>query len=238
MSVAIEFTSKSSVERYAEGVTAEELQLRPVLLELVGNVQEKTIWDVGCGDGRYSVIFAANGATVIATDFSAHQIDIAKQKHAHQNVTYSVGDISTGETEPASVDIAFANLVIPSLGSAEKLLELIKSVRKILKPDGRFIFSVLHPLYLVSDQDGFDNAVDFDPRNYFAEGSSFRAEAQTNAGNTMVFDETHFSLSYISRLLKDEGFAIQSLVESKQIPEKQMFLPKYLVFECTRTSAS
>jgi len=71
-----------------------------------------------------------------------------------------------------------------------------------------------------------------DPANYFNEGSPYRSEAKTNAGNTMVFNEAHFSLTKISELLSKNGFLIKSMVESKQVPEKGMLLPKYLAFEC------
>lgn len=230
--MALEFTKKDSVERYAEGVTAEELTLRPIMLELVGNVQGKNILDIGCGDGRYSEVFAQNGASVIATDFSPLQIEIAQNKHAHQNVRYSVGDISAADAKPASMDVVFANMVAPSTGSVEKLDELFLRARQMVKPDGRFVLSVLHPLILSPNQDEYDKAANFDPANYFNEGSSYRSEAKTNAGNTMVFNEAHFSLTMVSELLKKHGFLIKSIVESKQMPEKGMLLPKYLAFEC------
>jgi cyclopropane fatty-acyl-phospholipid synthase-like methyltransferase len=233
--MALEFTKKDHVDRYAEGVTAEELSLRPVMLKLVGDVRMKHVLDIGCGDGRYSLIFANSGALVVATDFSIHQIEIAQKKHAHRNIQYSVGDVSADTVAPASMDVIFANLVVPSLGSPEKLNELFSLAKSMLKHDGRFVFSTLHPLYLSPNQDSYDKATDFSPVNYFNEGSLFRSEAQTNAGNKMVFEEAHFSLSRISRCLMENGFLIRSIVESKQVPDKGMLLPKYLAFECVLT---
>jgi len=233
--VAQEFRSKEAVKIYSEGVIAEELTLRPVLLELLGDIRNKKILDLGCGDGRYSTLFAQLGAAVIATDFSSHQIEIAKQKNTHPNICYSVGDVSSGGAGPESQDIVFANLVVPSLGQVEKLVTLFSVTREVLKADGRFIFSILHPLYLSKEQDSYDRAVDFHPESYFKEGTLFHSEALTKAGSTMHFEEAHFSLTHISKVLKEQGFFICLLAESLQVPEKEMFLPKYLAFECIKS---
>ena len=230
--MGFEFQEQKAVETYAEGVTAEELTLRPMILKMAGKVRGQNVLDIGCGDGRYSELFARSGANVIATDLAAPQIEMAQRKHAHQNIRYSVGDVSAADAEPGSMNLVLANMVVPSIGSVEKLDELFAQARKMLRPDGRFIVSVLHPLILSPNQDDFDRPVNFDPANYFNEGSPYRSEAKTNAGNTMVFNEAHFSLTKISELLSKNGFLIKFMVESKQVPEKGMLLPKYLAFEC------
>ena len=230
--MGIEFQEQKAVEIYAEGVTAEELTLRPMILKMVGKVRGQNVLDIGCGDGRYSELFARSGANVIATDLAAPQIEMAQKKHAHQNIRYSVGDVSAAGAEPGSMDLVVANMVVPSIGSVEKLDELFAQARNMLRPDGRFVVSVLHPLILSPNQDDSDRPVNFDPANYFNEGSPYRSEARTNAGNTMVFNESHFSLTKLSDLMQKNGFLIKSMVESKQVPEKGMLLPKYLAFEC------
>ena len=230
--MGIEFQDKKAVEIYAEGVTAEELTLRPMILKMAGNVRGQNVLDIGCGDGRYSELFARSGANVIATDLAAPQIEMAQEKHAHQNIRYSVGDVSAADAAPGSMDLVLANMVVPSIGSVESLDKLFAQARKMLRPDGRFIVSVLHPLILSPNQDDYDRPVNFDPSNYFNEGSPYRSEAKTNAGNTMVFNESHFSLTKLSELMRKNGFLVKSMVESKQVPEKGMLLPKYLAFEC------
>ncbi|MBI4093606.1 class I SAM-dependent methyltransferase [Candidatus Kaiserbacteria bacterium] len=232
-----EFSIKESVDTYTEGITSEELSLRPVMLQLVGDVRGNTVLDIGCGNGRYSQMFAQNGANVIATDASTHQIELAKQKHSHQHIRYSVGDLSAESLPAASADVVFANLVIPSLGGTDKLDTLFEIARQALKPGGKFVVSALHPLlYVSSDADMWDKATDFKPENYFTEGTQYHAEALTNAGNEMRFNESHFSLTRISEAMQKSGFVIRKIIESRQVPEKQMLLPKYVAFECVLAS--
>src|SRR3990167_8133751 len=172
--MGFEFQEQKAVETYAEGVTAEELTLRPMILKMAGKVRGQNVLDIGCGDGRYSELFARSGANVIATDLAAPQIEMAQKKHAHQNIRYSVGDVSAADAAPGSMNLVLANMVVPSIGSVEKLDELFAQARKMLRPHCRFIVSVLHPLILSPNQDDYDRPVNFDPPNYFNEGGPDR----------------------------------------------------------------
>ena len=119
--MGFEFQEQKSVETYAEGVTAEELTLKPMILQMAGKVRDQNVLDIGCGDGRYSELFARSGANVVATDLAAPQIEMAQKKHAHQNIRYSGGDVSAADAEPGSMNLVLANMVVPSIGSVEKL---------------------------------------------------------------------------------------------------------------------
>jgi len=231
--MATDFTTKEAAETYSEGVVVEELSLRPIMLDLINDIQDKTVLDLGCGDGRYSIELANGGASVLAIDASPHQIDIAKNKYSHKSIKYQVGDSSDIPiVKDKTIDLVFMNMVIPDLDGTEVLTKTIQEARRMLKENGRLIFSTLHPLYVCSDQDPSDKAVNFDKQSYFNEGSNYKAEATIKGGSVMKFNETHFSLTFISEVLKNNGFAIKRLIESKAIPDKDIYLPKYIVFEC------
>lgn len=230
--MATDFNSKKISETYSEGIIAERLSLRPVNLELIGNVRNKKVLDLGCGYGRYSILLAKRGAKVTAIDPSEYQIRIAKRKNYHQNIIYLIkngADLSF--VKDSSIDLVFMNLVVPDIGKKERLKKIFKETKRVLKTRGRFVFSVLHPLYLHPEQDKFDKAFNFKKENYFKEGSLYNAQALTEKGNRVVFTETHFSLNYISNLLGENNFVIKSLREGKAVPSKGIYLPKYLVIE-------
>lgn len=44
--------------------------IMPYMLERMGNVQDKAILDLGCGEGGYSRALAKSGANVVAVDCS------------------------------------------------------------------------------------------------------------------------------------------------------------------------
>jgi len=48
-------------------------------IELCGNLDGKSVLDVGCGSGRYSIEFARKGADVVGLDFAQGMIDLARQ---------------------------------------------------------------------------------------------------------------------------------------------------------------
>jgi ubiquinone/menaquinone biosynthesis C-methylase UbiE len=51
-----------------------------VTLELIGDVQGQRILDLGCGTGRYCVLLAERGATVVGLDPSLGMLEQAKRK--------------------------------------------------------------------------------------------------------------------------------------------------------------
>lgn len=231
--MATDFSSGDIARKYAEGLIAEELTLRPLQHEVVGKCAGRTILDLGCGDGKYSLAFAEGGAKVIALDASEPQIALAKTRHPHPNVEYRHDSVAKlAFLKPHTIDIVFASMLIPDLDDPAVFGTMVSQLRTVLKLNGRFVFSNLHPLYIARDQDTTDHAVAFRAEQYFQIGSSYDAEATTTTGTVIHFHETHMTVGHISQTLRDNTFVIRQLFESGAVPEKGILLPKYLVFEC------
>ena len=233
-----DYQSKEIAEKYSEYVVAEESSLKPVILRLIKDVQDKKVLDLGCGDGRYSYIMAQDGAMVTAIDASNFQLDIAKKIHNHPNIKYILEDVSKIKTlEVESFDIILANLLLPDLDDIKKMGLIFKTANSLMKKGSIFIVSGLHPLYLSPEQDNLDKPLDFRKENYYKEGSNYKAKAVTKKGSAVTFDETHYSLTYLSEQLEQSGLYIKRIIESKQVAEKRMFLPKYIVLVCQKFSS-
>jgi len=51
-----------------------------VTLDLIGDVRNQRVLDVGCGTGRYCELLAKRGAKVVGIDSSAKMLEYAKRK--------------------------------------------------------------------------------------------------------------------------------------------------------------
>lgn len=105
---------------------------------LLGDVQNKVVVDLGCGSGEGVVPLRQRGAHVIGIDISPDLIAIAHQRLQKYEVDAELRVGSAYETHlpDESVDVVFCMAVLHHLQ-----LDLVKKeIRRILKPQGLFIF--------------------------------------------------------------------------------------------------
>jgi len=114
------------------------------------NVQpDSHILDIACGNGLTSRRLAALGAHVTAFDFSANLIEKAKMRlNPDSRITYHVMD-ATNESKLLALgerkfDAALSNMALFDMPEIEPLF---RALRKLLKPNGVFVFSLMHPAF-------------------------------------------------------------------------------------------
>ncbi|HET6821422.1 MAG TPA: class I SAM-dependent methyltransferase [Anaerolineales bacterium] len=113
------------------------------------------ILDIACGNGLTSRRLAALGAQVTAFDFSANLIERAKARSPslqspilQSPISYHVVD-ATNEDQllslgPQSFDSALSNMALFDMADIETLF---RTLPKLLKPGGAFVFSLTHPAF-------------------------------------------------------------------------------------------
>jgi len=108
------------------------------------------ILDIACGNGLTSRRLAALGSHVTAFDFSVNLIEKARARSTHYQslITYHVLDatdeqslLSLGEQQ---FDSALSNMALFDMPEIEPLF---RALRKLLKPNGVFVFSLMHPAF-------------------------------------------------------------------------------------------
>ncbi|HZW03799.1 MAG TPA: class I SAM-dependent methyltransferase, partial [Anaerolineaceae bacterium] len=106
------------------------------------------VLDAACGNGLTSRRLAARGANVVAFDFSAEMIELARRRSSELPVIYHVLD---GTDEPALLALGEgqfdAALCAMALFDMAEIDPLMRAVARLLRPGGRFVFSVLHPCF-------------------------------------------------------------------------------------------
>jgi len=117
-----------------------EMLEMPATLELLGDVKHKKILDFGCGTGIYAKLLTKKGAIVKGFDISKEMIKIAKQENPKLDLIRGSGyKIPFKE----KFDIVLAALVIDYFKDWDKVF---KQIRKVLKKNGFFIFSIGNPV--------------------------------------------------------------------------------------------
>ncbi|RJQ30110.1 class I SAM-dependent methyltransferase [Candidatus Parcubacteria bacterium] len=116
--------------------------LDSALLKYFKNIKNRSVLDLGCGQGYFSEILSTLGAHVTGIDISENLIAIAKK---NKNINFFIGDIEDAlPFEDNSFDIVVSNMVFMDLENPERA---IKEVIRVLKKNGLFIVSILHPIF-------------------------------------------------------------------------------------------
>jgi ubiquinone/menaquinone biosynthesis C-methylase UbiE len=138
-----EFDPPDGVVHYGPGVPDEsELRIVP------GHLGGKRVLELGCGAGQAAVAFARMGARTIAVDSSAAMLVAARRRavSAGMGIEFRRGDLSELAFVPAeSFDLVFCGA---TLDYVEDLGRVLRSVHRVLRPHGAFVFSLEHPVAL------------------------------------------------------------------------------------------
>ncbi len=129
------------------GDTYHEKVVHPNLLRMLGDIKNKQILDLACGQGVFSRILADHGANIIGVDLGKELIDIAEKKnekyafkihyfHSTSDDLYMIKD--------ASKDIVVCVLALQNI---QKLQETVNEVSRVLKNGGKFFIVLNHPSF-------------------------------------------------------------------------------------------
>jgi 2-polyprenyl-3-methyl-5-hydroxy-6-metoxy-1,4-benzoquinol methylase len=148
-------------ERMGEGNDFVEVLTWPATLRQLELRGGERILDIACGNGLTSRRLAALGAEVEAFDFSEALIALAQKRTAQQaspeaaassrrpgQITYHLLD-ATDEAALLSLgegrfDAALCNMALFDMAEIEPLM---RALARLLRPGGRFVFSVIHPCF-------------------------------------------------------------------------------------------
>ena len=138
------------------------------LLRLIPEVRERRVLDLACGQGRVSRELARRGAVVVGADISSALLDLARtiEQATPLGITFVHADVTSSE---ALLDDSFDGVVCHfGLSDIDDLAAAIKSVARLLRLGGWFVFSILHPCF----PGWCDDAPSSWPtgRGYFSEG--------------------------------------------------------------------
>ncbi|MEU3766387.1 class I SAM-dependent methyltransferase [Amycolatopsis keratiniphila] len=116
---------------------------KPAILDLAGDVTGRRILDAGCGAGPLFEALRDRGAIVTGFDSSAKMLELAR-KRLGDDAELRIADISKPLPFPdGAFDDVIAALVLHYL---EDWTAPLAEIRRVLKPGGRLIMAVNHPI--------------------------------------------------------------------------------------------
>ncbi len=124
--------------------------LNPLVLKLLGNIKNKKVLDLACGNGYFSRILAKKKAIVTGVDYSKDLISIANSKNSNNSVNFFVGSSSNMSfLKNNSFDFIVCNI---SFHDIKDIPKTINECSRVIKNKGKLIFSIPHPVFNLTEE--------------------------------------------------------------------------------------
>lgn len=117
----------------------------PALRAMLPDLGGASVLDLGCGFGWFSRWAREQGAaSVLGIDVSERMLARAQAETRDAAIAYIRADLEQLDLSATSFDLAYSSLAFHYIGG---LAGLAATVRAALRPGGRLVFSVEHPIY-------------------------------------------------------------------------------------------
>lgn len=198
-------------------INANDLIERPMFKSLLPKLNGKKILDLGCGFGDLCSYMVSNGATkVVGLDISKRMIELANQKNSNKVIQYIVKPMEKLSDIKEQFDIVTSSLAFHYVENFDKL---ISDIAKLLKPNGRLIFSEEHPLATCfvppENNPKLDHKIDFDGKRYYLISDYNNMGKRILKWNVDGVIKYHRNFSEIANTLIKNGFEIERVEESR-----------------------
>ena len=169
-------------------------------------IRSKTILDYGCGSGTFCRFLHERKAIVTGVDISENKIKKAKEDYSDGIAYNQITSGNLGFMAENSFDFALSNFVLSTISSRKELIEIMKSVFRVLKKGGSFII-----LNLNWDK---SNGKEFISFKLQFSGDLYSGKPVTTEIKTeppIILNDFYWSKADYLDLLTDSGFEIHGI---------------------------
>jgi len=137
-------------DKIGDGNEFQDYLIEPATERMLALKAGEQVLDIACGAGRFARRMASMGALVTAIDQADRFLNRARDRTVENNGRIQYFKVDA--TDPAAVlslgkgrfDAAVCTMALMDMSS---ITPLISSLPTLLKPQGRFVFSVTHPVF-------------------------------------------------------------------------------------------
>jgi SAM-dependent methyltransferase len=130
----------------------------PALRAMLPDMSGLKVVDLGCGFGWFCRWARGQGAAqVVGLDLSEKMLARARATTPDSAITYQRADLEQLDLPEARFDLAYSSL---ALHYVEDAARLFGTIRQALVPNGDFIFSTEHPIYMAPTDPAWSIEVD------------------------------------------------------------------------------
>ncbi|MCX6509677.1 MAG: class I SAM-dependent methyltransferase [Actinobacteria bacterium] len=194
---------------FTDGVDPEYTeQIIPLILEWTAGFER--VLEVGTGEGQVArAIASTHGASVIGIDPTVNQIDEAIRRGGGPE--YQLVGAESLPFEDASFDAVVCCLVFEHIDAVDAALS---EVARVLRPGGRFVFCLNHPLLQTPGSGWIDDQILDPPEQYWRIGPYLTEQATIEEVEKNVFIRfVHRPLSRYVNAMADSGLVLERMIE-------------------------
>ncbi len=182
---------------------------RPHVFRACGDVNGRTVLDIGCGEGYCARELKKRGAgDYLGVDLSSRMIEAAQAQESEDRlgIEYRVCDVVTFEPD-RQFDLCVAVFLFNYLKLAD-MQRVLETVYGALVPGGQFVFSVPHPVFpFIHDQEAAPFYFSSQGKNYFRDvDQQFEGEIWKNNGESLHVQCVHKTFADYFSALSQAGF--------------------------------
>lgn len=191
--------------------------LRVIEQLLGGRLTDSRLVDLACGEGYLSRFLAPLGPKeILGVDLSSALVEEARRRTFATNVSFRIEDAQELPTvDNGSVDVVVSQMAMMDIADH---LAVFRCARRVLRPNGAFVFSLLHPCFespfwppgeehFLTNADGVATA---NVVRWYASEGYWKAEG---AGVRGFLGSYHRTLSTYVNDLVGNGFRLEQLAE-------------------------
>ena len=188
---------------------------KPVFLDLLDDIIDKHILDLGCGDGLFGLdLLSAGCHSFLGLESSPQMVELAQANLHETNGNVIHSRIEDWYFPPEKFDLVISRLALHYVANLD---ETFFKVNRSLKHNGQFVFSIVHPVITSCDKSRESDGIrqDWIVDDYFSTGPR-----QVRFMDDVV-KQHHRTVEDIFNSLQNANFQIERLRES--CPQKEHF---------------